>query len=515
MIYFNNKISPRQLFIMIIMSYTGTTCLFVTDINVKYAGKFGFASIIITSLLALILTYIGLYVCRKTDYNFIKFLDDRVNIAIRRFIYILFAVKYIFLLSFAGMAMARLVRTEILTEVSTIWILAIITIVVIYVSDLDIENRARLLEVLVFPALIIFFIFCIYGMGKVNLYRLKSNESAAIWGVIKAIIINVLLFVHPEMILLTADKVNTDNIKKYEKSVYIGVITVVIANLITYVETAGSISINVIKAGNDGVLRLIKIFKLPYLSLERQGGLFIMFFILGIYFAIMSLVFHLGRVLEMSGIRRNKMRLLTISLLFIVGMTALYYSRIPYFNSIRRETDSKTEIEDRLYAGFMMIDKQNDNYEVLISYEMEDLENKRDVLALEKLEDLKKISGMEEYKHLDLSHVKVVLVNEELIRNRQEIGSIIKYIEKENQLSDALLLGCTSQNIREFEGGVSNIGTEPGKYISKLADNNTEINKSRYYNACLWYFGTDDKFEVAEFVADKNVIRYIGNKKIF
>ena len=206
-------------------------------------------------------------------------------------------------------------------------------------------------------------------------------------------------------------------------------------------------SVNMVRAKNDSVIRLIKIFKMPYISFERQGGLFIIFFILSMFFAVICVTSYLGYSLGQCGFQNQKVKA-GIFAVILAGGTIFLLNNSDYFAKIKEIHQRKIPIEKRLYAGFLLIDREQGEYQILLSFKTEYNGSKYRIMKVKDLENLQKQWETTSEKHLDLSGVKAIMLTDELVKDSRVKKQVLDFMENNDELSDNLLLCVTDSSFK-------------------------------------------------------------------
>ena len=577
MIFNNEKISARQLYCLIVVSTVGITCLLSTDISIRYAGNKGLLCILFASVLTMLYGIIIIAICSKTEWNYKKFADLHLNSFLRNLIYILFFLKYLIMLTLTVAVMLRFLRREILKDVGTGIIFIAVILMILYSVQQNIEARGRLAECMVYFVLIPVILLAIIGICGVKIQFIFSDVSvknmqktlfssliskgiseqiaAVPAGIVYGTVILFFAFSPVEMILFMSDKITTyhDSKKigensKVKKAILSALTTVAAFNIIYYIIITGNLSTTLVYHNQDSLIRFAKNMKLPYLMFENQGGLFIIFFIISIYFAIFSLTYHITKLVKLIfrfGVnsqkkQKRKRACAVIFALFIfcgVNFATYHYE---YFRDIRMKKENRVEIEYRKYADCMLIDydKTKGMYQILLSFRGDGGLNKFTIYEIESLDKIKKVSAQSSNRKLDFSHVQVVIVNDKIVRdkmlriendkklndkiidnepenNREVYDDIIKYIEDENELSDNLNVCVTSQSVEEFAENAMELTSQPGIYISKIIENNMRNAGTKFLKLDQAQYGLPGHCELSVFNADSGKIKYEGRISLY
>ena len=521
MVFNNEKISPRQLYRLIVMATTGITCILETELCVKYAGGYGILCLLFQMVLTILYTGLILFSCDKCDWNFLKYKNRFINFKTKKIIYFIFMVKYFLLTIFAISYLIKLIRIDLLKEMGYMGILIPTLFLVIYSVSKGIEARARLAELMVYFICIFILLLSILSINNLEFRYVIQPELGSVSGIFIGGVVLFLLFSPVEILLFMTDKFTTDKnsvvskkkVKLYKKSVWMAVITAFVLNIIYYVVCTGVLSTNVIIAKNEAVILLAKNVKMPYIVFEKQDGIFMAFFVIGIFFTAFCLAHQTLFLGEKLFGKINRLSFIALFLFLFMGCF-LVINNSDFFTSIKDEKEKRVEIENRAYADSIYIDYVNEKFNVALIFPNE--KSVEDVMKID-LNSLKEIE--EEYlkksnKILDISHVQVVFINEKIITNEILFKHIFYFVESKDVFSDNMTVCALTQNRDEFIENIKELNPAPGRYISKMLENNTEIKKMKLRDFRLLMFDAIDTAYISVFEAGDKRLEYMETKKI-
>ena len=520
MVLNNNKISAKQLYRLMVTAFLGITCLLMTDISVYFAGRDGILCIIGASILSLLYGILILYLCRKVNWNYSEYANKHFSNGFNKTIYFIFFLRYFIMLLFVVAILLRLVRNELLTEMNYFYILLPILALMAYSVSKGIEARARMTECIVYTILVHILVLAALGVSGVERFYLVPVFNGNIGGILAGSFVLFGLFSPLELILFMSENIETGeekqkisvavSRKKVEKSVIWAILTICGINIIYYLISVGNLSTNLIRQQGDAVIRLAKSVNLPYLVFEKQGGLFMVFFVISLFITIFCLSHHTMWMAEKLMGRKNALSYVAVGLITIVGVYAIVqYS--DYFHEVAKERETRVEIENREYADSMMIDWSLGKYKVVLSFPTNEGENRFENVSVTSLNELEAEWGMKSDKRLDLSHVQAVIFGETILKSKILFKDVMTFFENEREISESLNVCVTTQKQEEFTEYAKTLSQEPGKYISKMLENNIRYAKTQLKELNLVLYDAEQACLLTKFESEEGKIAYAGN----
>lgn len=541
MILRNDKISARQLYRLIVTSSAGITCLLSTDISIHFAGRDGLFCIIAASVLSLLYGMLIIRLCRKVKWNYAEYAQKHFGNVINKIICFIFFIRYFIMLVLTAAVLLRVVRNELLTEMGYIGVMIPILLLMAYSVSRGLEARARMTECMIYTIIIPIIILAVLGISGTDRYYLvplfNGNVSGIIWGSV----VLFLLFSPLEMILFMSGNIAYEQNEKLkqktnarrgtgterdsgsvesknktradcgaEKAIIWGIITIFIINLVFYLISVGNLSSNVIMAKGDAVLNLAKSVNLPYLVFEKQGGLFMLFFVVSLLIAIFCLAHHTMSMAETLMGRKNRVSYAALVLIVFIGLYVTV-NNVDYFSEVTEVRETRVEIENREYADSMIINHEKEQYTVVFTFPAGEDENRLEEYEVSNLNALKYEYGQTSDKRLDLSHVQVVILGESVLKNEETFREVIVFLENEQEISDSLNVCAMKQGVEEFTENIKEGGVRPGKYISKMLENNIRYAKTQFKKISLVMYDAEQSCLISVLSAVDGRLSYEGN----
>ena len=515
MVFNNEKISPRQLYRLIVMATIGITCILQTELCVSYAGGLGIFCLAFQMILTALYTKLILFLCEKSHWNFTEFKNRFVKDRAKKLIYFVFMIKYFLLTVFAISYLIKLVREELLKEMGYMGILIPTLLLITYSVSKGLEARARLSELMVYFIFVFIVLLAVLSVNNIELKYVVQSKLGNISGIFIGGIILFLIFSPVEIILFMTDRFSiTKNgvasdkkAKEYVKAVWKGLITAFILNIVYYVVCTGVVSTNVIMAKNEAITLMAKNVKMPYMVFEKQDGIFMAFFVVGIFFTTFCLAHQTLFLGEKIFGKINKFSYVALILFLFMGCF-LIINNADFFSGIKSGKEKRVEIENRDYADSIYIDYEKDIFNVALVFPNE--KTVEDVMKFE-VENLKEIEDKyseKSNKILDMSHVQVVFINEKILSNEKIFKHIFYFIESKETFSDNMSICTTGQNIEEFSENIKELSPAPGKYIIKMFENNERFEKMRLRDLRFIMFDAVNSGYMSVFEAKEGRMKY-------
>ena len=297
MLWYNDKISLRQLQMLIIINIFGTGVIFLPRITAQIAGPDGWVVVIITTLFATICTYIitslsAIYPS-KTFYEYTSIITNK-PIA---FILSVFLVLRLVIHAALTLRISLEIISSIMLPTTPQWILALLIIAISgYGASKGYETRARLAEILIFIILIpILFVFSLaaFNVDYTNILPILNTDITTL---LKGGFFTLNAFTSIEFLLLVYPYVNKFN--GVRKSATVSVLIVgIIMTIITLITISrfGIYNINLIAWP---VIQMMDSTNLPGSFIQRQGALVMSFFIISVFAIINACLFFSSLTLK-------------------------------------------------------------------------------------------------------------------------------------------------------------------------------------------------------------------------
>lgn len=293
----NNKISIRQLQILLVLDIFGTGVIILPRKVAEYGGSDGWIIVIIGTIGALLYAYIiTSLISMFPNKNIVEYTSAIINKPIAIIIALLYFIKIIVNIAFELRLFGEIIKATMLAN-TPFWVVCLTTILLgAYAATKGYEARARIGEVLILlmilPILLVFLISS-FGIDYTNILPiLKTPKKDLIVGAY----ITTFAFTSIDFCLLISPYIN--NHKAIRKSVMQVVIFIgVLFTLITIVATARFGAADV-KRQMWPVIEMMDTIAIPGSFIERQGALMMSFWIISIFAIVNASLFFSSLILK-------------------------------------------------------------------------------------------------------------------------------------------------------------------------------------------------------------------------
>lgn len=571
MIYKNGKISAGQLYKLSVTSFAGISCLLTAQIGVVVGGQNGLLCVMGATLLAVLYTAGILALCEKVQWDYEEYARRHFHRIINGLLYVFFGLRYAGMLIGVLLVILQLTKSELLAEISYPALLIPVLLMVFYSVSKKIEARARLAECLFSLLLLSLLLPILMGFSTMKISYVLPAFSTDVQTAVNADTIASqgmtiavgcmllwLLFSPSEMLLFSSSFFSASHNTK--KAAIRGVFTVGLLNIFYYLVIVGNLSTALGDRQKLLAVRFAQTVKLPYLMFEKQGIFFVLFLLVSIFLSAFSLAYHSTALFSMAGKafsksgRTDRMkdfdgksagamkskgekaaksvenisekpaknsRTVSISsricllILTVAGVTAGAHC-LPMFGSILAPADVRIQIEHRQYADCMIMDydPQTEEFQVYFSIGEKNGSSGYWYYKTKNLSKLRTIYTDSSNKRLDLSHVEVVLLQEQMVRDAKILDRVVAYIDREKELSDNLNICVTRQQAETFVEKAAAFTAAPGLYIGQLIENNRKEAGTRFLTLLLVQKGIKRQCVLSCFEAGEGNIAYLGSLSV-
>jgi spore germination protein len=303
MLSFNDKISIRQLQILLMLEIFGVGVIILPKKVSQYANQDGWIIIILATLLAMFYAYIITSIAQMfpkqsfTEYSS-KILSKPVGVILTFGFILKILINIAMELRFFG----EIIKKTILPETPFYIICFVMLSIGGYAASKGFETRARIAEILILIVLLPIAIFSL-SLKDIDFSNLLPMLQTPTNEYFKGAYFTVIAFTGIEFCLLVYPYMN--NPKKVQRGVlevigYIGIFMLVIT-----VITIAKFGPDNLKRQNWPVLEMMEMINLPGSFIERQDALIISFWIISV-FAIVNAGLFFSSILLKDVIKRGK-----------------------------------------------------------------------------------------------------------------------------------------------------------------------------------------------------------------
>ena len=509
--YGNNMISARQIKRLIIVEVLAVSSLISTDIAAKYSGHDGIFAILIAGILSYAYAAVILWICRHTKWNFWSYTEKYYGKLCSKIIALLFIIKYFILAIMTISFFTKLIKIEVIDELNYVVIFAPVLLLALYGAAKGIEARGRLVECLYMVFMIPVILLIVFAIRGVDIYYISPLFVSGVGRTLKGAVILFLIFSPAEILLFESSHFSIEDNEDYvifRKCVFNGITVATVINIIMFVLNVGNLGLNTILQNDEATVKLMDTVKFSGLILEKQGGLYLVFFIMAIIVTLTGLfgnIFNLADVICGLCHSRNKecsqqneenvenrsygnlqseslvlkrikiIKYVVTGLIVAFGVVAVANENNK-FKTVMASGEKRVEIDSREYVDSIFIGVNDGEYEVILSFN--NGEKDSDFRSFE----LKSISGLNESyqkstdKKIDFSNVQAIILNVDVYKDYQTFNEVMKMLNNEAELSDNVYMYATDEPVERF-GDMKDINL-PGKYISDMTDKNLEYGKT-------------------------------------
>lgn len=317
----NDTISVRQLRLLLILDLFSTTSLIMPRIATESAGRDGWISVIIGTLIAFIYLSLIMHVVYKfPKETLIEYSKKLLGKIISFIIGVIFIVKLILLTSFGVRFFGELIKETLLNDTPIEIIIVSMLLVVTYVARKGFECRARIVEILIWIIFIPIILVLLFALPNVNFDQILPvlvNEPIDIFYGAFAISIT-----YSAIILLLIAIPYTNKPQKTKRSVNFSLVFVGLFNLVLCLITIGLFGEEGTRRQIWPVMNIMQVTKLPGAFIERQDALMIAFWIMSFFAVLNSYVFFIS-VLTQRLFRLKEQNFLVLPYLPIIYLISL------------------------------------------------------------------------------------------------------------------------------------------------------------------------------------------------
>ncbi len=516
--YGNNRISARQIKRLIIVEVLAVSSLISTDIAAKYNGHDGIFAILIAGILSYAYAVVILWICRYTKWNFWGYTEKYYGKLCSKIIALLFIIKYFILAIMTISFFTKLIKIEVIDELNYVFIFAPVLLLALYGAAKGIEARGRLVECLYMVFMIPVMLLIVFAIRGVDIYYISPLFVSGIVRTLKGAVILFLIFSPAEILLFESSHFSIKDNEDYaifRKCVFNVITVATVINIIMFALNVGNLGLNTVLQSDEATVKLMDTVKISGLILEKQGGLYLVFFIMAIIVTMTGLfgnIFNLADVIcglcyisnknvesrnkecsqqneenventnygnlqsESLKLKRiNIIKYVVTGLIVAFGVVAVVNENNK-FKTVMASGEKRVEIDSREYVDSIFIGVNDGEYEVILSFN--NGEKDSDFRSFE----LKNISGLNEAyqkstdKKIDFSNVQAIILNVDVYKDYQTFNEIMKMLNNEAELSDNVYMYATDEPVERFSD-IEDINL-PGKYISDMTDKNLEYGKT-------------------------------------
>lgn len=524
MIFKNELISANQVKKMIILEGLGFTTLLSAKISINYSGRDGIFCIILAGIFTYIFAAVILFLCDKCEWKFYDFMRKYGGRKLTVLVSFLFLLKYLALSIVCSCYFIKVVREEIMGEASVIMILIPLIILALYVAVQGIEAKGRLSQFIFYIVLVPIAVAIILSLKGVDKYYLSPLFMAPAKSVIRGGIWLFMLFSPVELLLFSSESIDASDykkIKEIKKAVYSGITIVLILNIIFFLLSVGKFGINYINFNKNqsSLIRLISDISISGLFFQRQGGVFLIFFLISMFLAIGALIYYSGFIIYKMSRQSIKKSFVNIAVVIIIAagiLTVIKFDNT--YEEARKVSEERLEINNRIYSDAILINRVENMYEITFVFpHIQDGESYNYTCHEKRIYDAIEKFNSSSDKNLDISHTQVVLLSDDIVKNESKYQEVIDFLwdlssntSKGKKLSNNVLIVTTASKTDALTEVDSKLTNSLGKYISDMFINNNNADITNLHDLMLIKTKTEKAAMLCNIIANNDRLEYDG-----
>lgn len=189
----NDKISKRQLQRLLTLELFGMTTLLLPGLLCHRAGRDGLAALVVGMFFVVIFAMLMCGLIKKADGDIFGYMKKCLGKTGSDFVTFWFLIQTVILGSFVLCLCGELIRSVLLPNMDTAWIIISFWLICMYGASKGIECRGRMSEVVFWPFMIPFIIVLIVAARGIHVEYMSAvlaeNEIDVFWGGYEVLVI--------------------------------------------------------------------------------------------------------------------------------------------------------------------------------------------------------------------------------------------------------------------------------------------------------------------------------------
>lgn len=317
----NNKISIRQLEILLILNLFSNMSLMLPRVASELVGQDGWIIIIFGTFIAFIYVFIVTSLAKMfPNKTIVEYSELVLTKSISKVIGLLFAIKLMIMAAFEIRIFGELIKQTLLRETPIEIIMITMLVLVAYLTRKGYESRARMAELLIFFIIVpIIFIF-LFAVPDAKLYNFApafvSKPSEILFG---SYIVSF-AYIGLELLLISTPFITKPHL--ITKSAIKSIIIVGILNVSICLLTLGTFGAQETSRQLWPVMAIMQVIEVPGAFVERQDAMMMSFWIMTVFLLINGYLFFTA-VLTKNILKIKDQTFLILPLLPIIYLISL------------------------------------------------------------------------------------------------------------------------------------------------------------------------------------------------
>ena len=293
----NDRISIRQVKVLLILDLFGVSSLTLPKLAANYGKEDAWLVVILSTLLAIIYAVVVTKLaCSFPNQTFTQYTEKITNRFFAVVISVFLLIKFILASALELRVFGELIKQTMLRKTPIEIIMISMLLTAAYLARKGYESRGRLGEMVIVIALIPILMIFLFATKEVNIRNLMPMFVSKPSDVMKGIYNLSLNFGGVELMLLATAYLNKP--KKAMNATIKSIIIVGILNLIITVITIGTYGVGSTTKYIWPVLSMMSIVEIPILFIERQDALMMSFWIITVFSLITAYIFFASLLLR-------------------------------------------------------------------------------------------------------------------------------------------------------------------------------------------------------------------------
>lgn len=318
----NEKISLRQIQVLLIIDIFGTGIITLPRRTAEAAGTDAWLSVLLGGLIMIAYSFVVTSLAERfAGKSFIKISQELLTKPIGILVCIGFAVKILLTTGLQLRIFCEIIRQTMLFKTPIAVTVVTLILVAAYAAARGYECRARageILIVLIFIPLLVIYMTAFFSTDFSNLLPVFTTKPIQL---IKGAGITVFAFQGLEMLLLAYPFLNHKKGNKNEIAATVGII--VILMVVTTVLTMGKFGNITVKSKMFPVLQMMDTVDLPGAFIERQDIFILWFWVVSAFAGVNAGIFFLSFLFSELSEERKKRKVFLIVMLPLLFFTAV------------------------------------------------------------------------------------------------------------------------------------------------------------------------------------------------
>lgn len=338
----NQKISVRQLQVLLILDIFGTGIITLPRRTAEVAGTSAWISVLIGGIMMVLFSFVLTSLSERfPKKNFVEIIQQLLSKPIGKLLSVGFAVKILLMIGLQLRIFCEIIRQTMLFETPLAVTSGLMILVAAYATMQGYECRARVGEILIILIFIPLILVYVTGVFSTNFSNLLPIYMTTTKGLMKGAGATIFSFQGLELILLAYPFLNRQKGNKKEFAGAIAVIAILMT--ITTILTIGKFGDITVQSKLFPTLQMMDTVDFPGAFIERQDILIMWFWVVSAFASVSAGIFFtsfiFSEILEKKRKRKGLLLVILPILFFIsvipedIASAYLFLSKVTLYGS--------------------------------------------------------------------------------------------------------------------------------------------------------------------------------------